>query len=72
MARLLSASVNPIVLAVACHDIGQYVKYNAKDGRKNLEIIGAKQRVMELMTHKDSEVRYHALSATQKYFAMTS
>ncbi|KAI9347485.1 ATPase V1 complex subunit H [Pilaira anomala] len=72
LARLLSASVNPIVLAVACHDIGQYVKYNAKDGRKNLEIIGAKQRVMELMTHQDSEVRYHALSATQKYFAMTS
>lgn len=60
------------MLAVACHDVGQYVKYNSKDGRKNLEIIGAKQRVMELMTHQDSDVRYHALSATQKYFAMTS
>ncbi|GAA5806858.1 hypothetical protein MFLAVUS_000206 [Mucor flavus] len=72
LARILSASPNPVVLAVACHDVGQYVKYNSKDGRKNLEIIGAKQRVMELMTHQDSDVRYHALSATQKYFAMTS
>ncbi|KAG2231488.1 ATPase V1 complex subunit H [Thamnidium elegans] len=72
LARILSASPNPVVLAVACHDVGQYVKYNSKDGRKNLEVIGAKQRVMELMTHQDSDVRYHALSATQKYFAMTS
>ncbi|KAG2196715.1 hypothetical protein INT47_009625 [Mucor saturninus] len=72
LARLLSASINPVVLAVACHDVGQYVKYNAKDGKKYLETMGAKQRVMELMTHEDSDVRYHALSATQKYFAMTS
>jgi V-type H+-transporting ATPase subunit H len=71
LARLLSASTNPVVLAVACHDVGQYVKYNAKDGKQYLERMGAKQRVMELMTHEDSDVRYHALSATQKYFAMT-
>jgi V-type H+-transporting ATPase subunit H len=72
LARVLSASTSPIVLAVACHDLGQYVKHNAKDGKKYLETIGAKQRIMELMTHEDSDVRYHALSATQKYFAMTS
>jgi V-type H+-transporting ATPase subunit H len=34
LARLLSASTNPVVLAVACHDMGQYVKYNPIDGRK--------------------------------------
>ncbi|KAI8639812.1 ATPase V1 complex subunit H [Parasitella parasitica] len=71
LTRLLSTSANPVVLSVACHDIGQYVKYNAKDGKRYLELFGAKQRVMELMTHEDANVRYHALSATQKYFAMT-
>jgi V-type H+-transporting ATPase subunit H len=88
----LSASTNPVVLAVACHDVGQYVKYSPKDGKRyikgprlvnqkqyvyvifirHLQVLGAKQRVMELMTHDDPEVRYQALSATQKYFAMTS
>ena len=66
----MSASANPIILAVACHDVGQYVKYNAKGGKSALESTGAKQRVMELMTHEDADVRFHALSATQKYFAM--
>jgi hypothetical protein len=27
---------------------------------------------MELMTHQDQQVRYQALTATQKYFAMVS
>ncbi|KAI9471850.1 MAG: ATPase, V1 complex, subunit H [Benjaminiella poitrasii] len=71
LVRLLSSSTNPLVLAVACHDIGQYAKYSTKDGKRIFHLLGAKQRVMELMTHKNSEVRYHALSATQKYFAMT-
>ncbi|CEP09165.1 hypothetical protein [Parasitella parasitica] len=71
LTRILSTSTNPVVLSVACHDIGQYVKYNPKDGKRYLELFGAKQRVMELMTHEDANVRYHALSATQKYFAMT-
>ncbi|KAF1804606.1 ATPase, V1 complex, subunit H [Mucor lusitanicus] len=71
LTRILSTSNNPTVLAVACHDVGQYVKYNAKDGKRYLQLLGAKQRVMELMTHEDANVRYHALSSTQKYFAMT-
>ncbi|EPB90895.1 hypothetical protein HMPREF1544_02313 [Mucor circinelloides 1006PhL] len=71
LTRILSTSTNPTVLAVACHDVGQYVKYNAKDGKRYLELLGAKQRVMELMTHEDANVRFNALSATQKYFAMT-
>jgi hypothetical protein len=37
-----------------------------------LQSIGAKQRIMELMTHQDADVRYQALCATQKYFAMTT
>ncbi|CAJ0888457.1 5739_t:CDS:10 [Entrophospora sp. SA101] len=59
LARLLSTSNDHTVLAVAAHDLGQYVKHYPK--------IGAKQRIMELMTYEDSEVRYQALLAVQKY-----
>ncbi|KAI7851046.1 armadillo-type protein [Circinella umbellata] len=72
LARLLSSSNQFEILAIACHDFGQYAKYSGSDGKKYLHELGAKQRVMELMTHEDPEVRYHALSATQKYFAMSS
>ncbi|KAL0090381.1 ATPase, V1 complex, subunit H [Phycomyces blakesleeanus] len=69
LARLLSSS-SPLVLAIACHDLGQYVKYRPTEGKQLLQSIGAKQRIMKLMTHEDPDVRYYALSATQKYFAM--
>jgi V-type H+-transporting ATPase subunit H len=39
---------------------------------RQLEKVGAKQKIMELMTHQDQQVRYQALTATQKYFAMVS
>ncbi|KAI9282974.1 armadillo-type protein [Umbelopsis sp. AD052] len=67
LARLLSTSQSPLVLSVAAHDIGQYVKYSNKDAKKIVQEIGAKQRIMELMTHEDQDVRYQALSAVQKY-----
>jgi len=67
LARILSSSIDPVVLAVACNDIGQYVKYNQKDGKKFVQEVGAKQRIMELMTQEDSDVRYQALLAVQKY-----
>ncbi|KAG9284085.1 hypothetical protein G9A89_022859 [Geosiphon pyriformis] len=66
LARLLSTSNDKLVLAVAAHDLGQYVKY-CPSGKKFLQDIGAKQRIMELMTHEDSDVRYQALLAVQKY-----
>lgn len=93
LVRLLSTSSQPTILAITCHDIGQYVKYSGNDGRRYgisifyiyilifmlmmllpryLQELGAKQKVMELMTHQDPDVRYHALSATQKYFAMVA
>lgn len=72
LVRLLSTSNDSLVLSIACHDLGQYAKYSGKDGKKRLQDLGAKQKIMELMTHQDPEVRYYALSATQKYFAMVS
>ncbi|RUS20645.1 hypothetical protein BC938DRAFT_475525 [Jimgerdemannia flammicorona] len=56
LARLLSTSQDRVVLAVAAHDVGQIVQE-----------IGAKHRVMELMTHEDPDVRYQSLLAVQKY-----
>ncbi|KAL1924262.1 uncharacterized protein VTP21DRAFT_7297 [Calcarisporiella thermophila] len=66
LARLLSTSSDTTVLAVAAHDIGQYIKHHHA-GKKFIQEIGAKQRIMELMTHEDPEVRYQALLAVQKY-----
>ncbi|CEP16084.1 hypothetical protein [Parasitella parasitica] len=67
LARLLSTSASPLVLSIAASDIGYYVKHSSKAGRNILQEIGAKQRIMELMTHEDQEVRYQALLAVQKY-----
>ncbi|KAG2234813.1 hypothetical protein INT48_006730 [Thamnidium elegans] len=67
LARLLSTSTSPLVLSIAASDIGYYVKFASKAGKNVLQEIGAKQRIMELMTHDDQEVRYQALLAVQKY-----
>ncbi|KAG0179240.1 H(+)-transporting V1 sector ATPase subunit H [Apophysomyces sp. BC1034] len=72
LSRLLYSTNNTTILAIACHDLGQYVKHCPKDGRRCLEAVGAKKRIMELMTHEDLDVRYYALSATQKYFSMVA
>ncbi|EJT97397.1 ATPase V1 complex subunit H [Dacryopinax primogenitus] len=61
---LLNTSTDPVMLAVAAHDIGKYVKY-CERGKKIITDLGAKTRVMELMSHEDSEVRYQALMSVQ-------
>ncbi|KAJ7236716.1 ATPase V1 complex subunit H [Mycena haematopus] len=58
LVKLLKESTDPLVLAVAAHDVGQYVKHC--DRGKKLT------RVMELMTHSDSDVRYRALLSVQQ------
>ncbi|KAI0085440.1 ATPase V1 complex subunit H [Irpex rosettiformis] len=63
--RLLQESSDPLVLAVAAHDIGQYVKHYER-GKKVLTDLGAKTRVMELMSHQDANVRYQALISVQQ------
>lgn len=34
LARLLSRSSDPVVMAIACHDIGQYIKYSTDPNSK--------------------------------------
>lgn len=66
LSRILATSTDAKVLAVACHDIGQYVKAYAA-GRKYVQELGAKQSIMHLMAHENSDVRFQALTAVQKY-----
>ncbi|KAK7693170.1 hypothetical protein QCA50_002736 [Cerrena zonata] len=63
--RLLQESPDPLVLAVAAHDLGQYVKHYER-GKKILTDLGAKTRVMELMAHANPDVRYQALISVQR------
>ncbi|CAO3596777.1 unnamed protein product [Absidia cylindrospora] len=37
LARLLNVTLQSSVLAIACHDLGQYVKYVSKDGKRYLQ-----------------------------------
>ncbi|KAJ1658159.1 H(+)-transporting V1 sector ATPase subunit H [Dispira simplex] len=62
--ELLNSSDDPIILAVAAHDIGQFAKHYSP-GKKMVQESGAKQRIMELMTHGNPDVRYQALVAVQ-------
>ncbi|KAJ2310111.1 H(+)-transporting V1 sector ATPase subunit H [Coemansia sp. RSA 2705] len=53
-------------VAVACHDLSQYVRYNP-EGKPFVARIGAKQRVMALMTESQSaEIKYEALMCVQQ------
>ncbi|CAL1704022.1 unnamed protein product [Somion occarium] len=63
--RLLQESSDPTVLAVAAHDLGQYVKHYER-GKIILTDLGAKTRVMELMAHPNPDVRYQALISVQR------
>ncbi|KAG1759401.1 ATPase V1 complex subunit H [Suillus occidentalis] len=61
----LLGSEDPVVLAVAVHDLGQYVKHYER-GKKIITDLGGKARAMELMTHPDPDVRYRALLSVQE------
>ncbi|KAH6918818.1 hypothetical protein BKA70DRAFT_30168 [Coprinopsis sp. MPI-PUGE-AT-0042] len=62
---LLRQSNDPVVLAVAAHDVGQYVKYYER-GKKIVADLGGKSQVMALMTHENPDVRYRALLTVQQ------
>jgi V-type H+-transporting ATPase subunit H len=63
------------VLAVGCHDVGQLVKqvpqamtydsFSMEAYGRQVQSLGAKTRIMELMGHGDPDVRYEALSTVQ-------
>ncbi|KAJ1839329.1 H(+)-transporting V1 sector ATPase subunit H, partial [Coemansia sp. RSA 2703] len=66
LAEVLAAPTSDeTALAVACHDLAQYVKFNP-DGKRFVARVGAKARVMALMTSEFPEVRYEALMCVQQ------
>uniref|UniRef100_A0A8C9TZ34 V-type proton ATPase subunit H n=1 Tax=Scleropages formosus TaxID=113540 RepID=A0A8C9TZ34_SCLFO len=65
LTRLLEVSEDPQVIAVAAHDIGEYVRHYPR-GKRVIEQLGGKQLVMNHMHHEDQLVRYNALLAVQK------
>jgi len=58
-------NMNPTVVSVAIHDIGEYAKHY-RHGRRNIENLGGKSKIFTLMANENSDVRYEALSAIQK------
>ncbi|KAL7305484.1 V-type proton ATPase subunit H isoform X1 [Trichogramma pretiosum] len=65
LVHLLDTSKDPLVLSVACFDVGEYVRHYPR-GKHIIEQLGGKQRVMQLLSHDDPNVRYEALLAVQK------
>ncbi|XP_043221898.1 V-type proton ATPase subunit H-like isoform X2 [Amphibalanus amphitrite] len=63
--HLLDTSKDPLVVSVACHDIGEYVRHYPR-GKRVLESLDGKSRVMEKMLSDDPNVKLCALLAVQK------
>jgi len=63
--HLLETSPDPLILAVASYDIGEFVRHFPR-GKSVIEQLGGKQVVMQLLAHEDPNVRYEALLAVQK------
>lgn len=65
LAKLLESSRDPLVLSVAAHDLGEYIRHYPH-GKTIIEQLGGKTYVMALLSHEDPNVRYEALLAVQK------
>ncbi|TEB36033.1 ATPase, V1 complex, subunit H [Coprinellus micaceus] len=64
LVTLLKESEDPTVLAVAAHDVGQYIRHYER-GRKIVADLGGKARIMQLLSHQNPDVRYRALLSVQ-------
>lgn len=63
--RLLEQSKEPLVLCVAAHDIGEYVRHYPH-GKKAIDKLEGKVIIMRLLENPDSNVRYQGLLCVQK------
>eukprot|EP00762_Andalucia_godoyi_P008595 ANDGO_04615.mRNA.1 putative V-type proton ATPase subunit H len=52
-------------VAVVCHDLGEFVRHHAR-GRKIINALDAKTKVMKLMSHNNEQIRKEALLSVQK------
>lgn len=64
MVRLLHESSDGTVLAVACNDLAQFIKFHPR-GRAIAQSLGVKSRLMELMVKGEGDVCRYALNCVQ-------
>ncbi|KAG8390705.1 hypothetical protein BUALT_Bualt01G0111300 [Buddleja alternifolia] len=64
---ILDTSTDPRTLAVACYDLSQFIQ-NHPAGRVIVNDLKAKERVMKLMNHENTEVTKNALLCIQRLF----
>lgn len=64
LVRLLHESTDATVLAVACHDLAQFIKFHPR-GRAIAQSLGVKARLMQLMVSGEGDVRRYALNCVQ-------
>lgn len=64
MVRLLHESNDETILAVACNDLAQFIKFHPR-GRAIAQSLGVKARLMELMVSGEGDVRRYALNCVQ-------
>ena len=62
---LLAASKDEEVSAIACYDIGEFVRHYP-NGRAIAKRLGAKELVMGLIEHENPELQRHALQCVSK------
>ncbi|KAF2074548.1 hypothetical protein CYY_004131 [Polysphondylium violaceum] len=62
---ILEKSSNTLHLSIACHDLGEFVRYHPR-GKHIIEQLSIKPVVMKLMTNANDEVKKQALFALQK------
>uniref|UniRef100_A0A8R1HML5 V-ATPase_H_C domain-containing protein n=1 Tax=Caenorhabditis japonica TaxID=281687 RepID=A0A8R1HML5_CAEJA len=62
---MLEKSNDPLVLCVAAHDIGEFVRFHPR-GKVHVEMFGGREAMMRLLMVQDPNVRYHALLGAQK------
>lgn len=61
----LLSSEDPQVLAVACNDISELIKFHP-DGRRLMTQYGAKPLAMQVLKHPDPTVQKYALTCVQR------
>ncbi|KAK9146161.1 hypothetical protein Sjap_006064 [Stephania japonica] len=64
---ILETSVDARALAVACHDLSQFIQCHSA-GRIIVSDLKAKEKVMKLMNHENAEVTKNALLCVQRLF----
>jgi len=62
---LLTTSTNPVVLSVACFDIGEFARFHPR-GKQLIQQLSIKIPLMALMENKDPDVKKNAILAVQK------